>query len=248
MTLAHQLFLDEVLNLLDADDGLTEISDAAGDRGSDSFARSRILLEREEGHAYGERDLVGKPRHHLAVATHEAGRDGEGLNRGGLDAAAGEEQALGDVVAIVAHEGVLDGLHDQTFADLDAGLGENADDVAGDGGDELAIRLGEDVLILAGDEEVGKRGADDVGNLRGVEAGGDAPGDGGQRFTPVEARLGARRGADGVFEGDIFAEEREFGFHIEESGEGKGRRRKGRDEGRGALAVAGAGLFVKGKW
>jgi hypothetical protein len=41
-------------------------------------------------------------------------------------------------VAVVAHEGVLDGLQDEAFADLDAGLREHADDVAGDGGDEAA--------------------------------------------------------------------------------------------------------------
>ena len=81
-----------------------------------------------------------------------------------------------------------------------------------------------------------------------IEAVGGATGDGGQRFTPVEAGLGAGRRADGVFEGDIFAEEREFGFHIAESGEEKGRRRKGRDEGGGASAVAGAWFLVKGKW
>ena len=248
VTLAHQLFLDEVLDLLDADDGLSEVSDAAGDGGSDALARGGVLLERVEGHTHSEGNLVGEPRHHLAVAAHEAGRDGEGLNGGGLEAAAGEEEALGDVVAVIAHEGVLDGLQDEAFADLDAGLGEHADDVAGDGGDELAVGFGEDVLFLTGDEEVGERGADDVGDLRGIEAGGGTTGDGGQRFTPVEAGLGAGRGADGIFECDIFAEEREFGFHIEESGEGKGGRRKGRDEGRSASAVAGAWFLVKGKW
>ena len=50
------------------------------------------------------------------------------------------------------------------------------------------------------------------------------------------------------FECDIFAEEREFGFHIEKSGVEKGGRREGRDEGRGASAVAGAWFLVKGKW
>ena len=131
-------------------------------------------------------------------------------------------------MAVIAHEGVFDGLEDEDLADLDAGLREHADDVAGDGGDELAVGLGEDVLLLAGDEEVGEGGADDVGDLRGVEAGGGGRGRGGQRFTPVEAGLGVGRRADGVFEGDIFAEEREFGFHIRESEWG---RRVGENEG-----------------
>ena len=122
VALAHQLFLDEVLDLLDADDRLAEVGDAAGDGGSDALAGGGILLEREEGHADSEGDFVREPRHHLAVAAHEAGRDGEGLDRGGLDAAAGEEQTLGDVVAVVAHEGVLDSLQDEAFADLDARL------------------------------------------------------------------------------------------------------------------------------
>jgi hypothetical protein len=193
-----------------------EVGHAAGDGGGHADARGGILLEGEEGHAHGGRDLVGQPRHHLAVAAHEAGSDGERVDGGGF-AATGEEEALGDVVAVIAHEGVFDGLEDEDFAHLDAGLGEHADDVAGDGGDELAVGLGEDVLILAGDEEIGEGGADDVGDLRGVEAGGGGRGRGGQRLTPVEAGLGVGRGADGVFEGDVFAEEREFGFHIRES-------------------------------
>ena len=248
MALTHQLFLDEVLDLLDANNGLAEVSDTAGDAGGDTLRGGGILLEREEGHGDGFANLAGDPRHHLAVTAHQAGRDGDGAHGGGLEAAAGEEEALGDVVAVIAHEGVFDGLKDQPFADLDAGLGEDAHDVAGDGGDELAIGLGKDVLILAGDKEVSERGADDIGDLRGVEAGGGATGDGGQRLTPVEAGLGAGRGADGVFEGDIFAEEREFGFHIEESGRRKGGRRKGRDGAGDASAVAGAGFFVKGEW
>jgi hypothetical protein len=125
-------------------------------------------------------------------------------------------------VTVIAHEGVLDGLEHEGLAHLDAGLGEDADDVAGDGGDELAVGLGEDVLFLAGDQEVGEGGADDVGDLRGVEAGGGgATGGGGQRLTPVEAGLGVGRGTDGVLEGDVFAEEREFGFHVREGGMGE---------------------------
>ena len=144
-------------------------------------------------------------------------------------------------MSVIADEGVLDGLEDEAFADLHAGLGEHADDVAGDGGDELAVGLGEDVLLLTGDEEVGQRGADDVGDLRGIEAVGGAAGDGGQRLTPVEAGLGAGRGADGVLEGDVFAEEREFGFHVEGRGGGEKRRRSGKgNEGRDAPAAAGA--------
>ena len=237
VALTHQLFLDEILDLLDTDDGLAEVSDAAGDAGSDALRGGGILLEREEGHGDGLADFAGEPRHHQAVATHQTGRDGEGLDQSGLEAAAGEQEALGDVVAVVAHEGVFDGLQNQAFADLDAGLGEHADDVAGHGGDELAVGLGENILFLAGDEEVSERGADDVGDLRGVEAAGDAPGDGGQRLTPVEARLGAGRGAHGVLEGDIFAEEREFGFHIEERGRRKGGRRRGRCVGGGRRRI-----------
>ena len=213
VVLAHQLLLDEVLDLLDADDGLAEVGHAAGDAGGDALGGRGVEVEGEEGHAHGDGDLLGDPRDDMAVAAHEAGGDGRGLAGGRAGGTAGEEQALGHVVAVVAHEGVLDGLEHHAVGDLDAG--EAVHDVAGDGGDELAVGLGEDLLLLAGDEEVGEGRADDVGDLGGVEAGGGgaAGGDGGQRFTPVEARLGGGGGADGVLEGDVFAEKREFGFH-----------------------------------
>jgi len=70
VALAHELLLDEVLDLLDADDGLAEVGDATRDAGGDALGRGGILLHREEGEADGLADLVREPRHNLAVTAH----------------------------------------------------------------------------------------------------------------------------------------------------------------------------------
>ena len=106
---------------------------------------------------------------------------------------------------------------------------------AGDGGHELTVGFGVDILLLTSDQQVSQRGADDIGDLGRIHARrgglGGTDGEGWQRFAPVKARLGTGGSADGVFEGDVFAEEREFGFHgddLRRGVKGKGGTESGR--------------------
>ena len=120
MALAHQFLLDEVLDFLDADDVLSEIGHATGHAGGDAHGRGRILLKREKGHAHRDGDFIGEPWHDLAVAAHQAGRDRDQIHGVGTGSGPREEEALRDVVAVVADERVLDGLEYEGFTDFDA--------------------------------------------------------------------------------------------------------------------------------
>ena len=118
VALAHELLLDEVLDLLDADDGLAEVGHAAGDGGGDALRRGRRRRSSErKAMRTATAILSGIHGTTMAVAAHEAGGHGRGLAGDGDGGTAGEEQALGDVVAVVAHEGVLDGLEHHGVGD-----------------------------------------------------------------------------------------------------------------------------------
>ena len=117
-------------------------------------------------------------------------------------------------------------------------LGNELGDLPGDGRNERAILLSEDFRDLAGKEQVGQGISDDVGEAGGVGTGGGGTGGSDwEGLAPVKAGFGVSRRANSVFEGDVFAEEREFWIHetIELTGEGR------KDGGRSLRAWASGG-------
>ena len=159
----------------------------------------------------------------------------------------GKDEALGDVVAVIIDERALDDGDQLGFADLAAvlagKLGDELGHLPGDGRNERTILLGEDFRDLTGKEQVGQGIADDVGEAGGVGAGGGGTGGSNwEGLAPVKARFGVSRRADSVFEGDVFAEEREFGIH--ETIELTGLERK--DGGRSLRAWASGGRDLDG--
>jgi len=174
------------------------------------------------------------------VAAHQARRDDRYVHA--ARSVGGKDEALGDVVAVIIDERALDDGDQLGFADLAAMLvGELGDELGhfpGDGRNERAILLGEDFCDLTGKEKVGQGIADDVGEAGGVGAGGGRTGGGDREgLAPVKAGFGVSRRTDSVFEGDVFAEEREFGVHetIELTGVGR------KDGGRSLRAWASGG-------
>ena len=179
------------------------------------------------------------------VAAHQARRDDRHVHpaRG----VGGEDEALGDVVAVIINERALNDGDELGFADLTTVLvGELSDELGhfpSDGRDERAILLGEDFRDLARKKQVGQGIADDVGEAGGVGAGGGGTGGSDwEGLAPVKAGFGVSRRADSVFEGDVFAEEREFGIH--ETIELTGVERK--DGGRSLRAWASGGRDLDG--
>ena len=72
--LAHQLLLDPVLEIFDADELLPAPGDAVGQGGGDVLGRGRIHPQREEGTADRDLDLVGVPGDDLAIAADDSAK------------------------------------------------------------------------------------------------------------------------------------------------------------------------------
>jgi len=111
------------LHFLDVDEGLLGGADALGDGLGDGDGGGRVSLEREEGFADGDLDLLLAPRDDLVVAADDA----EGGLRGGLAvdgdlAGAVEEEALRDEVGVVVDEGLLDELVEGVERERGAGF------------------------------------------------------------------------------------------------------------------------------
>ena len=112
VALAHELFLDDVLDVLDVDEGLVTAANALGDALGDVDGGLGIFLDGEEGLADGDFNFGFRPWDDVAVAANEA--DGKGIwadvhvdDTGFLHGAA-ECEGFGDVVRLVFHEGFFD--------------------------------------------------------------------------------------------------------------------------------------------
>ena len=123
----HEFLLHHVLNLLDVDEGLFRGMDALGDGLGDGDGGRGVALEREEGFADGDLDLLLVPRHDLVVAADDAKRGLRGGSRLiGDFARAIQQEALGDEVGVVVDEGFLEQLVEGVEREADAATGVRA--------------------------------------------------------------------------------------------------------------------------
>jgi hypothetical protein len=154
------------------------------------------------------------------VTTHQFSSDGRHLARC-IGRATREEQALPNVVAIVANESGLKSGQHLPLRDFRAAFLQLESDFDSNSCDEITVLWRENIVgITASHEEVGKRFTNEISEYRGIGSGvrrATEPGNG-YGFAPVKARLGVGRGRDCVFKCNVFLEEREFGFHIYRSG------------------------------
>ena len=140
-----------------------------------SIAGGGVALEREEGLADGDLDLLVDEGDDLVVAADDTHAiDGMGAG-GGEFAGAVQEQALRDVVGVVIDEGLLDELIEIVEGNAQGGLaqgggGEISGDLADNAGHEGAGLEGKDGGgLAAGKVDVGEGFAEGVGDLAEVE-------------------------------------------------------------------------------
>jgi hypothetical protein len=222
----HQLLLHHVLDLLDVDKRLPRGEHPLGDGPGDADRRGGVALERQEGLADGDLDLLLDEGHHLVVAADELDVGRVRAGDGEL-AAAAQEDALGDVEGVVIDEGLLNQLVEVVERKAQGGAaGGLGGEVGGDLGHDAANKLAgggvEDLPGLAlGAVDVGHGLAEGVGDLGQVEGGltlGDEEGDFGQRGhvggDAVAPRVDGRvfeRDVGGALEGEVLLEERVHG-------------------------------------
>ena len=113
IALAHEFLLDEVLDILDVDEGGFAGADALGDGAGDGGGGLGVFLHVEERAAAGVLDFRFHPRDDGAVAPDEAdghGGGGEVVVRRGFAGADGafEDKALRDIVGVVFDERLFD--------------------------------------------------------------------------------------------------------------------------------------------
>lgn len=113
VALAHEFFLNEVLNVLDVDKGMALAAHAVGHSGGDGGGRFWVGLDGEEGFAAGDFDFYGIPGHDAAIAADEADVGGFrggflGDFEGAIAGRAGEDEAFGHIVGVIFDEGFFD--------------------------------------------------------------------------------------------------------------------------------------------
>ncbi len=227
--LAHEFFLDEVLHVLDVDEGGFAGANTGGDGLGDGGGSDGLVADGEEGAGDGVFDFGLGPGDDVSVPADEADGhfvggvfvDGDfaGVFEGAL-----EDEGFGNVVGVVFDEGFFNEEVEIVLGELEGAASldlvhEGGGDAVGDAGDEGTISLGEDLVfgLLSGDEEVGERAADgisDVGEGEDFLEAGTGDGDfrdggavlGGEGFTPGVSgwAFGGETGGDGFFEGEVF--------------------------------------------
>jgi hypothetical protein len=73
--LLHELFLNDILNVFDVDEGLVTVFDAVGHGTGHCESRSGVFLQGEEGSSDGLLDLTFRPRDNVAITTNQADRN-----------------------------------------------------------------------------------------------------------------------------------------------------------------------------
>ena len=171
----HELFLDDVLDLFDVHKGLLGAEHAGGDGFGDGDGFGGVLLEREEGFAHGDLNLLVDVGHDVVGAADDADAGGGGAATGVELAGAVQEEALGDVVGAVVDEGLLDELVEVVEGYLEGRLLEGlGGEVGGDFLDDLAdecfgLRREDVALLAASHVHVGDGVADGFRDLADVE-------------------------------------------------------------------------------
>ncbi len=127
VALAHEFFLDHVLDVLDVDEGGVATADAVGDAFCDVNSGFWIFLDGEEGFANGDLDLGLGPWDDVAIAADEA--DGQGvradvdIDGAGFFHGSAECEGFGDVVGFVFEQGFFDEEVEVSFGKAEAAIG-----------------------------------------------------------------------------------------------------------------------------
>ena len=166
----HELFLHDVLDLFDVDEGLLGRVEALGHGFRDADGRSRVLMLREESLPDGDFHLLFAPRNHLLVAPDDL--------EGALDriavqrnlAGAVHQKALGNDVVVVVHEGLLDefvqGIEGQAYGvTYPAQIRQIRDQFTANACHPGAVVVGKDLLVATGDTNVGERLTESIGDF-----------------------------------------------------------------------------------
>jgi len=154
--LAHEFFLNKVLDILDVDEGLVAEADAGGDGMGDALGAFGVLLDGEKGPGDRLLDLGLGPGDDVAIPPDEANGHGVGLFVDGDFASALEgaleDERLGDVVGVVFDESLLDEEVEVVLGELEVSstlnlIHERLGNAVGDGRDEGAVFVGEDGVL-----------------------------------------------------------------------------------------------------
>ena len=120
--LTHQFVFDEVLNVLDMNEGLVASAHVRGDGLGNLGGRSRVEFEGEEGAGNGLFDLGFGPGDDIAIATDKAhGHFVRFFIDGDFASAfkrAFKDEGLGNVVRVVLDEGFFDEKIEVVLAEL----------------------------------------------------------------------------------------------------------------------------------
>jgi hypothetical protein len=167
----HQLLLHHVLDFLDVDKRLLGRVHPGGHGLGDAHRRGGVALQRQEGFADRDFDLLLDERHDLVVATDDA--NVARRSRGTVDRefpAAIEEEALRNIVRIVVDQRLLDQLVERIERQLERRLPpglrhEGGDQFADNAHHPAAVGRGENIALSPGQQHIRQRLAQRVSHF-----------------------------------------------------------------------------------
>ena len=176
MALAHELFLNHVLDFLDLHEGLASSFEAFGNAAGHRDGRLGIHFQCEEGFANGDFDLLFLPRHDLPVAADQSKRfQARILLRGDL-ALAVHEHAFGYIICVIFYQSMFNNIvkFTQSKTRLPSRSGLCLKLFAYLRSDNLypiPVLVGKNVFLVFGQKHVGQSVAYGVHNLVLIESG-----------------------------------------------------------------------------
>ena len=229
VSLLHELFLNDILDVFDMDEGLVAVFDAVGHGMGHCESRSGVFLQGEEGSGDGLLNLTFRPRDNIAVTTNQADRNlllWFGINRNFASRFEGtlEDERFSNIVGVIFDESLFDEEVEVILGELKIAatldlVHQRFGNTVSHRGNERPVLFGEDIILggLTRDQEVGERFADRIGNVGegkllfiscardsdfrdGIALGGR------KDFAPSKRSTGSGAVGDCFFEGLVFGE------------------------------------------